>query len=156
MSKLKAIGAVLGIISGLSFALFIIEEGLQVLMFSMWAGKNVSTETRQEIVDLYAGATIALKAVNWTVGIFVPPMFVAYDLYSKDSDLWIKAQVEGYGLRTPIPNLSWVQDVMYSFFALGSLVLLVFVLKREVSPRAAADASLRAQLRDIKQGGGKK
>jgi hypothetical protein len=156
MSKLKTLAAVLGVISGLTFALFIIEEGLQVLMFSMWAGKDVTKETRQQIVDLYAGATLALKAVNWTIGIFIPPMFIAYDLYGRDSDLWVKAQVEGYGLRPPVPSLAWVRDLMYSIFALGGLMILVFVLKREVNPRAAADSYLRAQLRGESKGGGKK
>ena len=156
MSKLKALGAILGIVSGLGFALFIIEEGLQVLMFSMWAGKDVSKETRQEIVDLYAGATLALKAVNWTVGLFIPPMFIAYDLYAKDSDLWVEAQVEGYGLRPPVPNIDWIHDLLYSVFALAGLALLVFALKREVNPRAAAVSLSDAQLRDLKKGGGKR
>jgi hypothetical protein len=156
VSRWKRIAAVLGVISGMSFALFIIEEGLQVLMFSMWAGKDVTTETRQQIVDLYAGATIALKAVNWTIGIFVPPMFIAYDLYARDSDLWVKAQVEGYNLRLPIPNLVWVQDLLYSVFALIALTVLVLVLRREVAPRAAAVSLSSAQLRDTKKGGGKR
>jgi hypothetical protein len=82
-------------------------------------------------------------------------MFIAYDLYAKNSDLWVKAQVEGYGLRTPIPNLSWVQNALYSIFALGALVVLVVLIKREVNPRAAADSILRAQLREIKKGGGR-
>ena len=156
MSRLKAVGAVLGIISGLCFALFIIEEGLQVLMFASWAGKDVSKETRQAIVDMYAGANTALKALNNTIGIFVPPMHVAYGLYAKNGDIWLQAQVEGYGLKPPLPYLGWVADLLYSTFAFLGLVTLVIVVSRVVNSRAAAESPLHAQLREIRKGGGKK
>jgi hypothetical protein len=135
----------------MTFALFIIEEGLQVLMFSSWASKDLPKETRQQIVDLYYSANIALKALNWAIGVFVPPMFVAYYLYSRAGDVWIKAQIEGFGLRHPIPDLSWLQNAVYSIFAFFSLVLLILVIRKYVVDRAAAYPLNIAQLRESKR-----
>jgi hypothetical protein len=120
-------------------------------MFSSWASKDLPKETRQLIVDVYAGSNLALDALNKTIGIFIVPMHIAYDRYVKAGEIWLRAQVEGYNLRPPLADLSWVQDALYSMFALLALVILVLLIKKVLDSRAAASVYHLAQLRDKRE-----
>lgn len=125
---LRKLGWFLGVIASMSFSLFIIEEGLQVLMFSSWAGKNVSTETRQLIVELYAANNALLDVLTYTLGIFIPPMFMAYRAYTQAGWVWVRAQVEAYGLQPPKASLWWAPELGLSLGVLLAVVIGVWFL----------------------------
>lgn len=125
---LRRLGWFLGVVGSMNFALFIIEEGLQVLMFSSWAGKHLSTETRQIIVELYAASNALLDVLTRTLGIFIPPMYLAYRGYVEAGWVWVRAQVEAYGLLPPKASLWWVPELGLSLGILLAAAVAVWIL----------------------------
>ena len=129
MRGLKLIGVVLGGLASLGFCLFILEESLQVLMFSSWASKDLPKEERQKIVDTYASLNCALLALTYAIGIWIPPYYVAYRGYVEAGERWVSAQVAGYGLRQPLPQMEWVGWLVQSIGMLAGLVLVVGIVR---------------------------
>jgi len=91
-SKLAAIATILSIMGLITFALFILEEAMQTIMFGTWAAQDAGDwalvlagcETNRKI-------NRTLKIVNYSVGWIQPFAFIAYRSYGEAMDFYIEA-----------------------------------------------------------------
>jgi len=91
-SKMAAIATILSIMGLITFALFILEEAMQTIMFGTWAAQDAG-----DWALVMAGCTSnrkinrTLKIVNYSVGWIQPFAFVAYKSYGEAMDFYIEA-----------------------------------------------------------------
>lgn len=123
----KLLAKVFGALLALQFTMFIVEEALQTLMFSSWIQKPIAPELASQIAAAYHSVLVLGKALTWAIGVFIPPMFLAYSAYWKAGEVWLTSFCTANGVF-PEGELWWLPLLVVSFLAtvLLSGALLLF------------------------------
>lgn len=96
VQKLKRVAAAFAVylsVCGLfGFSLFICEESIQTVMFSVWQSYDCQDwDTAYESTEIMAGFCSTMKVINYIGGWINPLAYISYSAYGKATDQYIKA-----------------------------------------------------------------
>lgn len=126
---------ILGAFAGMQFAMFIIEEALQTVMFSSWIEKSMAREHAQLIADAYYSILLAGRSITYIVGWAVPPMYVAYNAYWISAETWLTRFCAAYEV-VPSQSWSWLRSFLLSSVLVVLLVGVILKMPRPGSKEA--------------------
>jgi len=90
--RLRAVGAVLGLMGLVTFAEFIIEESFQTVMFGTWAAQDAGDwPTVKAGIDLMQRIERLQHYANYSIGWLQPLAFLSYQSYAQSERYYIRA-----------------------------------------------------------------